>query len=581
MRGRAKWGPWLAILTLMILPAGLEAAAVGDGGGRDVSVALFSTRALRSVTVTPIGPNSWVARCVQCRHEFLTEPLHVAGTMEVFAGGTLRITDEATGDARTAAGRWHLRASGPGHEIDVVLTIPSERYVAAVLNAEAAPGEPAESLRALAILARTYALNGNHFAAAPGHLAAELCDSTECQAMRLEPVPAAIEDATNATAGETLWFGNGRAEAFFSQNCGGLTEDAGAVWPKLRGVPYLRSHADPYCVRRDTAAWHTEIPLTKLAAIAQAEGWHIPTNIVAARVMERSASHRALRIVFTGSDGASATVSTSALRFGIGRALGWDRVRSDAYELAVRNGALEIDGRGHGHGVGLCQEGATEMATEGRNAREILAFYFPGTAVRIAPDDGGWQETRVGALTVRATQASTTERRAALEQTWSEAQKRFPPRLAISPEIVFAPTTEIFRQLTAQPGWALASTRSKLIVLQPDAVLRAHGRSFSATLLHEMLHVLVEAEAGERAPLWLREGLVEVLAGETAGKGNTTAATTMPVNAIEGALAHANSFEESERAHRAAAERVGALIARYGLSAVRGWLSAGVPAGAA
>jgi len=58
----------LAILTLMILPAGLEAAAVGDGGGRDVSVALFSTRALRSVTVTPIGPNSWVARCVQCRH---------------------------------------------------------------------------------------------------------------------------------------------------------------------------------------------------------------------------------------------------------------------------------------------------------------------------------------------------------------------------------------------------------------------------------------------------------------------------------------------------------------------------------
>ena len=30
-----------------------------------------------------------------------------------------------------------------------------------------------------------------------------------------------------------------------------------------------------------------------------------------------------------------------------------------------------------------------------------------------------------------------------------------------------------------------------------------------------MLHVLVEAEATERAPLWLREGLVEVLAGET------------------------------------------------------------------
>ncbi|MGA1982980.1 MAG: SpoIID/LytB domain-containing protein [Acidobacteriaceae bacterium] len=579
MKARAEWGLWLAILPLVILPASLKAATAGDGGGRDVSVALFSTRALRSVTVTPLGSTLWVARCVQCKHETLSAPLHITGPMEIFAGGTLRVTDDATGDARTASGLWHLRANGRGHEIDVVLTLPSERYVAAVLNAEAAPGEPAESLRALAILARTYALNGSHFTAAPGHLAAELCDSTECQAMRLETPSAAIEDATNATAGETLWFGSRRAEVFFSQNCGGLTEDAGAVWPKLRGVPYLRSHADPYCIRRDTAAWHTEIPLTKLAEIERTEGWHMPANIVAAKVTERSQSHRALRVVFTGNDGASATVSASALRFGIGRALGWDRVRSDAYELAVRNGALTFDGHGHGHGVGLCQEGAAEMAAEGKGVREILAFYFPGTAVGIAPGDGGWEETRVGAIAVRATQSLTAERRAALEQTWSEAQKRFPPRHSIAPEVVFAPTTEIFRQLTAQPGWVLACTRADLIVLQPDAVMRAHGRTASAALLHEMLHVLVEAEAGERAPLWLREGLVEALAGETAGEGNTITATTMSVDVIEGALAHANSLQESERAHRAAAERVRALIARYGFSTVRGWLSAGVPAG--
>src|ERR1019366_9957144 len=104
-------------------------------------------------------------------------------------------------------------------------------------------------------------------------------------------------------------------------------------------------------------------------------------------------------------------------------------------------------------------------------------------------------------------------------------RKRFPPRHAIAPEIVFAPTTEIFRQLAAQPGWALASTRGNAIVLQPEAVLRAHGRIASAALLHEMLHVLVEAEAGEHAPLWLPEGLVEVLAGGRAGKGKTIRAT--------------------------------------------------------
>ncbi len=178
-----------------------------------------------------------------------------------------------------------------------------------------------------------------------------------------------------------------RAEVFFSQNCGGLTEDAGAVWPNLRGTPYLRSHADPYCLLRDTAAWHTEVLLALLAEIAHAQGWRLPARVVSARVAERSASHRAIRVAFTGDDGTTANVSATALRFGIGRALGWDRVRSDAYEVGVRNGALVFDGRGHGHGVGLCQAGSTEMATKGKSTREILAFYFPGTTVRIAATD--------------------------------------------------------------------------------------------------------------------------------------------------------------------------------------------------
>src|ERR1019366_8796945 len=94
----------------------------------------------------------------------------------------------------------------------------------------------------------------------------------------------------------------------------------------------------------------------------------------------------------------------------------------------VHNGALVFDGHGHGHGVGLCQEGAAEMAVEGKNAREILAFYFPGTAVRITPGDDGWQEARAGPLTLRATRRLTAERNASLEQTWGEAQRRFPPR---------------------------------------------------------------------------------------------------------------------------------------------------------
>jgi stage II sporulation protein D len=281
-----------------------------------------------------------------------------------------------------------------------------------------------------------------------------------------------------------------------------------------------------------------------------------------------------LRVAFTGATGATAVVSAGALRFGIGRALGWDLVRSDAYELDIRNSALVFDGRGRGHGVGLCQAGAAEMASEGKDAREILAFYFPGTAVRIASGDGSWQEIHAGPLTLRATHPFSSGRKAALEQTWSEAQRLFPPQHGVAPEIVFSPTTEVFRQLTGQPGWDLAGTQGSTIVMQPNAVVLAHSRDASGTLLHEMLHVLVEAEASDRAPLWLREGLVEVLAGESGGFSNT-----MSANQVDNALTHANTLQTSERAHRAAAARVQALVARYGLSTVRGWLKSGVPAG--
>jgi stage II sporulation protein D len=553
-----------------------RADSAPEPGGRDVSVALFSTHTVRSLTITPLGPDAWTASCLRCVHKQLSKPLQMTATGEIFAGGMLRVTDDKSGDTQTAAGLWHLRARKPGGEVSVVLTIPSERYVAAVLNAEAARDEPAQSLQALAIVARTYALNGNHFAVQPGQLPADLCDSTQCQAMRLAPVSPAIERAVQATAGQTLWFNVRRAQVLFSQSCGGVTEDAGVVWRTLHGIPYLQGHPDPYCLRRDTAAWHTEISLTDFTTVARAEGWHVPDKIVAARVAERTSSHRALRLEFSDGNGAQSFVAASAMRFGVGRALGWNRLRSDAYDLGLRHGALIFDGRGHGHGVGLCQSGAAEMAFEGKDARAILAFYFPGTAIRITPQDEGWQDEHLGPITLRSTALVSTDRKAAIQKTWDEAQRRFPPHNAVAPQIILAPTTELFRQMTTQPGWALASTSGNTIVLQPESVLQAHGRSLSAILLHEMLHVLVEAEASQRAPFWLREGMVEVLTGEANG-----AASSLPAGEVDSALSHAGTWAESERAHRAAAARVRALIVRYGISTVRGWLSSGPPAGTA
>lgn len=577
---RSLYLPLLALSWAMTWAT--AAAESKDGGGRDVSVALFSTHAVQRVTLTPLGPNTWRSRCARCAHETLTQPLTLAdptkpfaGQAELFAGGTLRVTDDASHESRTATGLWHLRASKTTRSVDVILTLPSERYVAAVLNAEAARNEPPQSLLALAVVARTYALNGRHYTAPSGHLGADLCDSTQCQAMLLQPPSKAIEGAARSTAGETLWFGPRRAEVYFSQSCGGITEQAGALWPALRGLPYLQSHPDPFCMRRVSSAWHAQIAVNTFLSIAKAEGWRLPEGLVSVQIAQRSRSHRALRVVFTGRDGAQWAIAASALRLGIGRALGWNQVRSDSYELGLRNGALLFDGHGHGHGVGLCQIGAAEMAAEGKSARDILAFYFPGTAVRIAAGDQGWLETHIGPLTVRSTQPISSSHQAALAQLWTEAQRRFPPAKPLAPMIVFAPTTELFRQLAAQPGWALASTQDNTVVLQPAAVFNKENREDNSTLLHEMLHVAVESNCNDRTPLWLREGLVEALAGERTGAGGQ-----LSTQAIEAALRYSDTLQSSERAHLAAAAKVQALLARYGLATVRVWLLSGVPASA-
>ena len=99
-----------------------------------------------------------------------------------------------------ARGRWTIAWRRNG--LRVLLSMPSENYVAAALNGEAAPDEPMASLKAMAISIRTFALvnEDRHHAEAFG-----LCDSTHCQALRLGQARPEVEMAVRETAGETLW----------------------------------------------------------------------------------------------------------------------------------------------------------------------------------------------------------------------------------------------------------------------------------------------------------------------------------------------------------------------------------------
>ena len=371
-----------------------------------------------------------------------------------------------------------------------------------------------------------------------------------------------------ATAGETLSVGGKQVDAYFTQNCGGETEDAASAWGGA-AKPWLIAHHDPYC-QRQPAQWHATVSTKELVSALAAEGFRVSLPIAAVRVVANDGGGRVSKVSIDGREG-KMVLPASALRFAVNRELGWNRLRSDWY--GVHSDGLDVvfDGRGYGHGVGLCQAGASEMAREGKRYRDILAFYFPGTTVRILPNDNGWQQKEANGWTLRSASADVALQQAG-DTAWARARQIWGAPLSLHPLVTVAPDTELFRQMTNEPGWALASTAGANITLQPLSVVQAR-EPVKDLLLHEFLHAIAEGESSAATPLWLREGLVELLAGEKAG------APAMSPEEIEHALTNAHTLREAQVAHAAAEALTQKMVAKYGLGSVRGWLRSGVPAG--
>jgi stage II sporulation protein D len=260
------------------------------------------------------------------------------------------------------------------------------------------------------------------------------------------------------------------------------------------------------------------------------------------------------------------------LHFGINRNLGWNRIRSDLYTVVIANGMLHFTGHGYGHGVGLCQNGAFQMALEHHTAAEILAFYFPDTHPGLTPSGGLWHEETLGPVTLRTITPNPYVTQAA-QFAWQRALALLPPvGETPQPTVILAPTTELFRQLASSPGYLLAVTRGSQITLQPLPILKRNS-PIEPLLLHELLHTLIESESTDKAPLWLREGLAEALAD--VHSAYTPPASTLAT--IEHRLTDPQSLAEFQRAHRDAAAIVRSLGHTYSLAVMRQWLRDGVP----
>ena len=412
-----------------------------------------------------------------------------------------------------------LRAGG-GY---TVTTLPLEPYVARVLSGEAARDSRPAALEALAIAIRTFALANRGRHRADGF---DLCDQTHCQVVRT--AYAAAERAAQATAGRVLIRNGVPASVFYTASCGGRTERPSNVWPGAEDPSFLPSQADDAC--QGAPSWTAAIHENDLLRALRASGFR-GDRLRDVRIASRNGSGRVAGLTLQGLR--PDRISGQDLRVVVGRTLGWQHIKSTAFDLRRQGDSYVFRGHGFGHGVGMCVIGAARLAERGTTAAAILARYFPGLRMSDGAQTGvaaGTDQRRTGVrprsvpspgaeavtgVALTLPDEDEGQRQAILRQTL-RARDELARTLGVpAPAEVtlrFHPTTDDYERATGQPWFTSATVMRDELHLLPLAVLRDRG-VLDRTIRHELVHVMTDKVLAQR-PAWVREGAAIYFAGE-------------------------------------------------------------------
>jgi len=242
--------------------------------------------------------------------------------------------------------------------------IDIDKYIAGVVEAEAGPNAHPEFYKAQALLARTYALGHTDRHMGEGF---NLCDEVHCQVYKGKSVKnKSILKATKDTKGLVIVDGNQELiVGAFHANCGGQTANSGDVW--ITSYPYLTSVFDPYCKGQPNSQWEVRIPMDDWVAFLESKG--VNTNGLTPKDYVSYSKEREYEYRVNG-----VAIPTTEIRT-------FFNLRSAFFSVDVVSNSIRLKGRGYGHGVGLCQDGAMQMARRGKTYEDIIHHYFKGVQI--------------------------------------------------------------------------------------------------------------------------------------------------------------------------------------------------------
>jgi stage II sporulation protein D len=220
-----------------------------------------------------------------------------------------------------------------------VVAMDRETAVASIVAAEMAESAPMEALKAQAVVTRSFLTAG------PRHLDFDFCDTTHCQFLKSPPAATSrVTSAVQATQGLVLAYRGKPLAAMYSSRCGGQTRT-------LRDVGLNPGDAYPYYSVR--CQWCQRHPISWQSKIGASGEPPRPGN-------ERS-------------------------RIAAARQWGWGAIPGSDFTATADSTGWRLEGHSVGHGVGMCQMGATSMANAGAGFHEILSHYYPNTELITLP----------------------------------------------------------------------------------------------------------------------------------------------------------------------------------------------------
>ena len=313
-----------------------------------------------------------------------------------------------------------LRIVVEADKIVAINELPVERYLRSVISSEMSATASLEFLKAHAVISRSWLLaqmekrrrlnsGQNSFFSfikkddeiirwhdREDHTIFDVCADDHCQRYQgiVSENGVMAEEAVNQTRGQVLLYDGDICDARFSKCCGGVTEEFQYCWedtPK----PYLVSINDPYCNTHDLHIlsqvlkgydqetsdfyrWtveYTQEELSELVSRKLKDDFGQITDLIP---LERGKSGRIWKLKIVGTK----KTLTIGKELEIRRALSETHLLSSNFDVTKNKKVFILNGRGWGHGVGLCQIGAAVMGEQGKTYDKILLFYYRNAEIQ-------------------------------------------------------------------------------------------------------------------------------------------------------------------------------------------------------